>query len=195
MGILDARDMPCPEPVVRAKKALEKSADGKLTVIVNNPEASENVQRFAKSQGCNVQVNEKEGVFTLEIAREKPAPQKIQTGNTVAGKIVILISSDQLGSGDEALGQLLIASFINTLPEAKTRPSKMLFINRGVMLTTEGSRVLDTLQKMEKDGVEIFSCGTCLNHYQLKEKLKAGKVTNMYDTVDSLLSAEKVIRL
>jgi selenium metabolism protein YedF len=107
----------------------------------------------------------------------------------------MLIASDQLGVGDEALGQLLIAAFINTLPEAKTRPMKMLFINRGVLLTTEGSRVLDSLQKLESNGVQIFSCGTCLNHYQLKEKLKVGKVTNMYDTVDSLLNADNVIRI
>jgi selenium metabolism protein YedF len=107
----------------------------------------------------------------------------------------MLVASDQLGSGDEALGQLLIASFINALPEAKPRPSKIMFINRGVMLTTEGSRVLDTLKQLEKDGVQIFSCGTCLNHYQLKEKLKVGQITNMYDTVNSLLNAEKVVRI
>ena len=112
-----------------------------------------------------------------------------------ARQAVMLIAGDQLGSGDEALGQLLLAAFINTLPEAKTRPAKMLFINRGVFLTTEGSRVLNTLQQLENEGVEIFSCGTCLNHYQIKDKLKAGKVTNMYDTVESLLTAEKVIRI
>jgi len=106
-----------------------------------------------------------------------------------------LIASDQMGSGDEALGQLLIASFINAIPEAAAKPAKMLFINRGVMLTTEGSRVLDTLQKLEQEGVQVFSCGTCLNHYQLKEKLKVGQITNMYDTVNSLLTAEKVVRI
>jgi intracellular sulfur oxidation DsrE/DsrF family protein len=71
----------------------------------------------------------------------------------------------------------------------------MLLINRGVMLTTEGSRVLDSLQKLESEGVQIFSCGTCLNHYQLKEKLKVGKVTNMYDILDALLNADNVIRI
>lgn len=106
-----------------------------------------------------------------------------------------MITSDQLGTGDEALGQLLITSFINTLPESKNKPSRMLFINRGVMLTTEGSRVLDTLMQLEAEGISIYSCGTCLNHYQLKEKLKVGSVTNMYDTVESLLGAEKVVRI
>ena len=187
---VDARNMPCPEPVVRTKKALEGMSEGQLTVLVNTTEACQNVQRFVQSQGCSVKVDEKDGVFTIEVTKGQQAEEK---GKASAN--VLLIASDQLGVGDEALGQLLIAAFINTLPEAKTRPAKMLFINRGVMLTTEGSRVLDTLQKLDKEGVQIFSCGTCLNHYQLKEKLKVGQVTNMYDTVNSLLTAEKVVRI
>jgi len=190
MNSVDARNMPCPEPVVMTKKALEGLAGSQLIVLVNNPEACQNVERFAQSQGCAVSVAEKDGVFTLEINKADPtAPQEKLCAD------VLLIASDQLGSGDADLGQLLIATFINTLLEAKARPSKMLFINRGVMLTTEGSRVLDTLQQLEKTEVQIFSCGTCLNHYQLKEKLKVGKITNMYDIVDSLLTAEKVVRI
>lgn len=188
---VDARNMPCPEPVVRTKKALDKITEGKITVLVNSPEANQNVQRFVKSQQCSCQVSEKDGEFTLEITKE--AQIQCQCGRGDAG--ILLVGSDRFGSGDEELGQILITAFINTLPEAQDRPSKILFINRGVMLTTEGSNVLDTLQTLEKEGVEIFSCGTCLNHYELKEKLQVGKVTNMYDTVDSLLAAEKVVRI
>jgi selenium metabolism protein YedF len=190
MNTLDARNMPCPEPVVRTKKALDEITEGHLRVLVNSPEASQNVQRFAKSEGCNVKISEKDGVTTIEIGKTKQAGDKVKSGTDV-----MLITSDQLGTGDEDLGQLLIATFINTLAEAKIKPARMLFINRGVMLTTEGSRVLDTLKQLEKEGVQIFSCGTCLNHYQLKEKLKVGQVTNMYDTVNSLLTADKVIRI
>lgn len=89
-----------------------------------------------------------------------------------------MIAGDLFGSGDAVLGEALMIAFINILPEAGPRPAKMLFINRGVMLTTEGSRVLDTLQQLEREGVQLFSCGTCLNHYQLKEKLRVGQVTN-----------------
>jgi selenium metabolism protein YedF len=188
--IVDARNLPCPEPVVLTKKFLENSNDGRLTVILNSPESNQNVQRFARSQGCQIEVTEKDGVYTLEILKVRKAEEKKAVFQTV-----MLVASDQLGSGDEALGQLLITGFINTLPEAANKPSKMLFINRGVMLTTEGSRVLDALQQLESEGVQIFSCGTCLNHYQLKDKLKVGKVTNMYDTVESLLDAEKVVRI
>jgi selenium metabolism protein YedF len=190
MKTIDARNIACPEPVIRTKKALEEMTEGQLVVLVNSTEANQNVQRFARSQGCGVKVSEKDGVFTIEITKSR----QIEVKDTVTAD-VLLIGSDQFGSGDEALGQLLITTFINTLAEAKPKPAKILFVNRGVMLTTEGSRVLDTLQQLEKGGVQVFSCGTCLNHYQVKEKLKVGKITNMYDIVDSLLTAQKVVRI
>ncbi len=187
---VDARNIACPEPVVRTKKALEGMTEGTLIVLVNSSEAKQNVQRFAQSQGYPVKISEKDGESTIEILKTLQV-----TVQETATAPVLLITSDEFGSGDEALGQLLIASFINAIPEATVKPAKMLFINRGVMLTTEGSRVLDTLQKLEQAGVQIFSCGTCLNHYQLKEKLKVGQITNMYDTVNTLMTAEKVVRI
>jgi selenium metabolism protein YedF len=104
--------------------------------------------------------------------------ESLPGGKEASGAVVLMIASDLFGSGDAVLGEALMIAFINTLPEASPRPAKMLFINRGVMLTTEGSRVLDTLQQLEREGVQLFSCGTCLNHYQLKEKLRVGQVTN-----------------
>ncbi len=190
MNTVDARNIACPEPVIRTKKALDEMTEGQLIVLVNSTEANQNVQRFARSQGCEVRVSEKDGEFNIEIAKIR----QIETKD-VPVTDVLLIDSDQFGSGDELLGQLLITTFINTLVEAKARPAKVLFVNRGVFLTTEGSRVLDTLQQLENEGVEIFSCGTCLNYYQIKDKLKVGKITNMYDIVDSLLTAQKVVRI
>jgi selenium metabolism protein YedF len=133
---------------------------------------------------------EEDVMNTIEINKVSHAEDK--TGASVD---VMLITGDQLGSGDEILGSLLMTAFINTLADAAPKPARMIFINRGVMLTTEGSRVLDTLQQLEKEAVEILSCGTCLNHYQIKEKLRVGQVTNMYDTVNSLLTAGKVVRI
>lgn len=187
---VDARNMPCPEPVLKTKKALEGITEGKLTVLVNSTEACQNVQYFAQSQGCSVTTTEKDCVFTIEINKENKDQEKDKSGDDV-----LLIASDQLGTGDKSLGQLLTTAFINTLPEAKARPARIIFINRGVMLTAEGSGVIDTLERLAKEGVQIFSCGTCLNHYQLKDKLKVGQVTNMYDIVDSLLTANRVVRI
>ena len=193
MTTLDARNLNCPEPVILTKKALETIGEGQITVLLNSTESLENVLRFVRSQGCEVITTEESGVYTLKINKIRVSPS--QPNPSSRNQAVMLIASDQLGSGDEALGQLLIAAFINTLPEAKSQPAKILFINRGVFLTTEGSRVINTLKQLENEGVIIFSCGTCLNHYQLKEKLQVGKITKMYDTVESLLSADKVIRI
>ena len=108
---------------------------------------------------------------------------------------VVFITSDRLGTGDKRLGEMLMGGFLNTLCSANSRPAKLLFINDGVRLTTEGSEVLETLELLAEVGVEIFSCGTCLEYYKLKDKLKVGQVTNMYDIVNSLLFAGKVITI
>jgi peroxiredoxin family protein len=69
----------------------------------------------------------------------------------------------------------------------------MIFINSGVRLTSEGSEVLETLKSLSETGVEILSCGTCLDFYGLKEKVKVGMISNMYDIVQSLMEADRLI--
>lgn len=108
---------------------------------------------------------------------------------------VILIGDDSLGVGDRELGKMLMKSFLNTLFDSQPRPAKLIFINNGVKLTTERSKVLDAMKALEEKGVDIFSCGTCLDYYGLRDKLKVGRITKMPDTVNSLLSASKVIRV
>jgi selenium metabolism protein YedF len=188
---IDARGLPCPRPVVETKKALDEIETGTVTVLVDNPESRDNVARFAGSRGCRVEVQEDNGVFRLTVVKEagSEAPEGKES------TIVVLITSDVFGTGDRRLGEILMKAFLNTLWDAETRPAKLLFMNSAVNLTTEGSEVLETLKLLEKEGVEVFSCGTCLEYYSLTEKLSVGSVTNMYDTVDSLLSADKIIKL
>jgi selenium metabolism protein YedF len=113
----------------------------------------------------------------------------------VKGADVIFITSERLGTGNEELGKILMKSFLNTLWNHEPKPGKILFINSGVILTTDGSEVLETLELLEKEGVEIFSCGTCLAFYGIKDKLRVGKVTKMPDTVSYLLGAAKVVTI
>lgn len=188
--VIDARGLPCPQPVIKTKKALQEIEKGTITVLVDRPEASENVQRFARSQGCQVKVIEKDGVFHLDVIKGKLAQVEAKKSSDV-----VFITSDRLGTGDERLGEILMKAFLNTLWDNEPKPAKLIFINDGVRLTTEGSEVLDTLKLLEKDGVEIFSCGTCLEYYKLKDDLRVGKVTNMYETVHSLMDAGKVIKI
>jgi selenium metabolism protein YedF len=190
MTEIDARGLPCPQPVTKAKKALEEIKEGVVTVLVDDSGSCENVRRFAQSQGCQVEVKEVEGVFYLNIAKgEAREAKSAESGD------VVLVASDRLGSGDKRLGEILMKAFLNTLWDVDPKPAKILFMNNGVRLAIEGSEVLETLEMLEKKGVEIFSCGTCLEYYNLKEKLRVGSVSNMYATVDALLSATKVIKI
>ena len=191
MSEIDARGLPCPHPVTKTKKALEEIESGQITVLVDSPESCENVRRFAQSQGCQVAVREREGVFYLDITKGVSPQTELKTG----GGEVVLITSDQFGVGDERLGEILMNAFLNTLWDYEPKPAKLLFINNGVRLTTEGSEVLETLALLEKKGVQVFSCGTCLEYYNLGDKLKVGLVSNMYAIVDVLLQATKVIKI
>ncbi len=134
--------------------------------------------------------------FGRAAAERVPAATPTTPASTAQkGPVIILITSTRLGSGSDELGTVLMKAFLNTLGEAESRPAQILFLNEGVGLTTEGSEVLDTLCQLERSGVGICSCGTCLDYYQLKDKLRVGVVTNMYDTVNTLLAAANVIKI
>ena len=218
---IDNRGLACPQPVLNTKKALEELAgeghtDFILMVIVDNEAAKENVSRFARTVGCQVTATEKEGVFYVIIqggekkedkTGGKDGPKKgaegtkeeqlclLGEGSSYSGETVLLITSSTLGKGSEELGKILMRSFIFTLKEVSSVPSKLFFLNSGVFLTTEGSPVLEELSQLVDRGVEIFSCGTCLDFYNLKDKLRVGRVTNMYDTVENMRAAAKCIVL
>ena len=108
-------------------------------------------------------------------------------------KTVVAISSAAMGNGNDELGHTLMKGFLYALSQLEKLPEKILFYNGGVTWTTEGSDSLEDLKTMEEQGVEILSCGTCLNFYGLTDKLKVGSVTNMYDIVESMAKADKVI--
>ena len=192
MKEIDCRGMACPQPVVTAKKALDESEGKEFTLIVDNLAARDNVERFAQSQGAVVDVKEKGSDFYLRI--QKGSACDLAASAQKAGKVVVYINSNFLGVGEEALGTILMRSFLKTLLDLKPIPSKLIFINSGVRLTTEGSDVLETLKTLSQTGVEILSCGTCLDYYGLKAKLKVGIISNMYDIAQSLLDADRLIR-
>ncbi len=189
---VDARGLDCPQPVVLAKKALEKAV--KVTIIVDNETARENVSRLAASQGCIVSVEEKEDGVYLHLTRTSAKPQSSET-LALSGPTVFLITSNTLGRGDDELGSILMRSFMHTLGEASSKPSRIIFINSGVKLVARGSEVLDDLRTLEKAGAEILACGTCLGYYKLKEAVEVGHISNMYDITSALLEAGKVISL
>ena len=112
-----------------------------------------------------------------------------------AGSKVVVRPAKIDGPGDDELGAMLKAkAFVFALTQQDELPAAILAYNGGVHLTVEGSPVLDDLKKLAEAGVEIFSCGTCLNHFGIADKLAVGEVTNMYVIVQKQLEAGVVVR-
>ena len=120
--------------------------------------------------------------------------QEVSCAPDARGNLVVAIASDRMGSGNDELGKVLIKSFIFAVTQLDELPKTMLFYNGGATLTTEGSDSLEDLKSLEAMGVEIMTCGTCLDYYGLKEKLAVGSVTNMYSIVETLAGASKIIK-
>jgi len=190
MKTIDCTGKTCPLPVIETKKALEEGHMDALAIIVDNPTSLENVMRFLQSQGFSVSVMEENEKHRIEATRCQPDEEVIKTEK----KFLVFIDGETVGRGSEELGQILMRSFLITLKELNPIPWRIIFMNSGVKLSVEGSPYLEPLNNLMTKGVEILCCGTCLDYYKLKEKLKVGRVSNMFEIASSFLEATNVIK-
>jgi len=198
MKKIDCRGLACPQPVMETKKALDRSEGQEVLVLVDNPAARENVSRFAGGQGYQIDVTDEKGYSAIRIRKGEWAGKKEESSVPKAasqGDLVFFIDSDSLGRGSEELGNVLIRALLHTLGEAEVKPQKMVLVNSGVRLACEGSPALEDLQTLASQGVEILACGTCLNYFELKEKLRAGRISNMYEILNVLTLAGKTLKI
>ena len=206
MKRLDERGKQCPLPVIEAKKALEASAPGeKVEVVVDNEIAVQNLSKMADHKGlavCSEKTGDREFLVTItagegnDQASEAPAAAEEVTCTPDGRRkgMVVVLSSNQMGQGDETLGKLLMKGFVFALTQQDMLPETILLYNSGAFLSCEGSDNLEDLKTLEAQGVEILTCGTCLNHYGLAEKRQVGGVTNMYEIVEKMTRASVVVR-
>lgn len=211
---IDARGKACPLPVIEAKRALEASPDGtKVEVLVDNEIAVQNLckmaaQKHYEASGEKVQ----EGCYLVEILKggsagedrkDQSGPKKEEPGAQECGcepmrgterGMVVVLSSDEMGQKDPVLGKILMKGFVYALTEQEQLPETVLLYNGGAWLSCEGSDSLEDLRRLEEQGVEILTCGTCLNHFGLSDRLAVGSVTNMYQIAQILTEARKVVR-
>ena len=192
---VDALGDKCPVPVVKAKKALATMDEGTLEILVDNETSVTNLTSFAKSQGCDVSHEQlAQDKYSVKIVKTEDSAATVAEGAAGTGPRVVVVPSSVMGHGDDELGSMLIKAFVFALTQQDDLPDCILFYNGGVKLTCEGSPVLDDLNKLACAGVEIFSCGTCLKHYGIEDKLAVGEVTNMYVIVEKQLQAGIVVR-
>ncbi|MGE5396400.1 MAG: sulfurtransferase-like selenium metabolism protein YedF [Chitinophagales bacterium] len=190
--IVDARGMDSPQSAIMTRKALQELNEGEIVTVVDTRNAMENVIRLARSLAYGVEVEEKENEFHIHIEKTVASPQQ-EIGEYY--HTVILIKNQYLGEGNDTLGKTLMKSFLFTLTENPRLTGSIIFVNSAVVLTTQGSEVLDHLLDLEHSGVEIISSGTCLDFYNLRNQVMVGRVSNMYTIVERLATAQKVITL
>src|SRR5512136_1862563 len=116
MSIIDCRGLACPQPVMTTKKALDQLKEGELVVLVDNTVSCNNVERFAQSQGCSVEVEQRGEDFSLLIRKGKIRQEtELTKEREKAKKVVVYINSHLMGNGDETLGSFLMKAFLKTL--------------------------------------------------------------------------------
>ncbi|MBI5249618.1 MAG: sulfurtransferase-like selenium metabolism protein YedF [Desulfomonile tiedjei] len=200
---VDARGLSCPQPVLETKRAFEESDALQLKILVDNAASKENVKRFATNQGCEVQIQGL-GAEQYEILVRRPTgePPAVAIQELLpcplpdaaeSRKNVLYIGTDSMGLGDEELGQKLMRGFLRTWIDITPLPWRMILINSGVKLSTLDEEAVEAISLLEERGVEVLSCGTCLQHFGLTDKLRVGRVTNMFEVIESFNSANKVI--
>ena len=192
---VDALGDACPLPVVKAKKAIsELQGAGQVEVLVDN-----DLTKMAQQKGYQYSAEKLEErkyrvLFTLGEAADAPAEQAPVCAPDARTDTVVAISAAVMGDGSEELGKTLLKAFVFALTQQDKLPKTILFYNGGAALTCEGSAMLEDLKSLEAQGVEILTCGTCLNFYGLTEKLAVGSVTNMYTIAEKLTQAGNVVK-
>ena len=210
---INARGMQCPLPVIEAKKALKSCPkEEEIEVMVDNEIAVQNLTKMAVQMQIDyrvVSLNEHD--FTVTLIRDvtpyleqDEKEEKLQSihdekeveplANGILKGCVLVVSSDKMGDGDEELGKQLMKGFLYAQTQLDHLPETIIFYNSGAKLTTEGSDSLEDLKQLQEKGVEIVTCGLCLNYYQLTEKLQVGTITNMYVISEKMAMAKKIIK-
>jgi selenium metabolism protein YedF len=194
---VDARGLACPQPVIETRNAMQQT--DQVVTLVDSETSLTNVSRMAEKAGWQVKVVPQGDEYEIQLTKAGdvalPEPMPMGQASVLNGPLVLVVSSEVMGRGEEELGSILIRAFFHTLGEVDPVPDTILFLNTGVRLACEGSPVLDDLCALEAEGVEMLVCGTCLGYFDLKEGLGVGQVSNMYDIAETMLGAGKVIHL
>ena len=201
MITVEARGEQCPIPVVKTLKVInEMKAADTIETHVDNETAVQNLTKLAESKNFKVKsekIEDKHFVVTMEAAPTGEASAEESALVCLPdrkGNTVYAFGSNCMGLGDDELGATLMKGFIYAVSQLDELPKTMLFYNGGAKLTIEGSAFLEDLKSLQAQGVEILTCGTCLNFYGLSDKLAVGEVTNMYSIVEKLNGASHIVK-
>ena len=202
MKIFDVRDLACPGPVLKLRGLLDEG-ERSIQFHVADELCRSNVTRFAASRNVAAEVEPADDgsfIVTFTAGDDAPGARPGEDDLLVcdlpaaSGPTVVQISAATMGVGDDELGSLLMRSFIKTQAQLDDRPDAILFYNDGVKLCCSDSLLIDDLRALEASGIEIIACGTCLNFFELADRLEVGRVTDMLEIAGRLAAAGRVVR-
>lgn len=218
-NIVDSRGKICPLPVIDVKNAIKRNG---LPVIalVDNEISRQNVEKMANQMNLAFQTditddgnfriliqkvhtdvlnsvlnneNKKDDFFGASILNNDDLQNDYSP--VTDKKTVVVISSEFMGKGDDELGAVLMKGFIYSLTQLDKAPDTIILYNGAAKLSSQNDITINDLKVLEENGTEILTCGTCLSHYNLTDKLAVGQITNMYVISEKIMNAGKVINL
>ncbi|MBA4374526.1 MAG: sulfurtransferase-like selenium metabolism protein YedF [Thermodesulfovibrio sp.] len=192
--VIDARDQGCPKPVMMAEEALSKITEGIVEVIVDNEASADNLAWFAKNNAFFSETTRDGRDWRVKIVKGYAcAPAAVPaTAQTTEKTLLLVVGTDTMGK-EEELGRILMKAYFETMKTYKQIPHTIFFLNAGVNLTTTDAEIWPILKEIESMGVEIYSCGTCLKHYGLEDRLKVGHRGTTNHIVEGMKDFDKTV--
>lgn len=203
MRIVDTRGQLCPAPIIAAKRMLRLVQEGEtFQVLTDNKTSYSNLIRFLKDNKAEIFSEEAGNEWKITVKKNNSSMPDVipedycapEVAHFEKGDFIVVISSDRMGDGDDDLGHLLMGNFIKALKDIDKLPQKIIFYNKGVTLAKIDSAYADILKGLEKMGVEIILCSTCVDHYRLQKKIAAGTLSNMFTIAEIMSSASRIIK-
>jgi selenium metabolism protein YedF len=203
MRIVDTKGQLCPAPLIATRKVLKEASEGESFIVLTDNQVSfNNICRYLKDNRTTFHATEAEGIWTLQITRTSasaPLTDAEEYCNTSVshfrkGNFIVVISSDKMGQGDDELGHLLMTNFIKSLKDLENLPQRIIFYNSGVRLAVKDSPTIEILSDLEKMGVELLLCSTCVSHYGLNQEISTGTFSNMFVIAELMASAGNIVK-
>ncbi len=197
--LIDARGLGCPKPVVMAEEEISKIGEGIVEILVDNEAAVKNLSRFASKNSLYVETEKVDNYWKVRLVKGYPCEVESSELGVKSSElreeekdILLIVGTDALGK-EEGLGKVLMKGFFETIKVTKEIPHTIFFLNTGIKLTTIETDIIPILKDIEAMGVEIFSCGTCLKHYNLESELKVGYRGTTNHIVEGIKDFKKTV--
>ena len=204
MKIVDTRGLTCPAPLIKTRQGLTEAApDEAVQVIIDNRTSLGNVRRYLSDNKLTFTVREEGELAYVTVTRgentemstneEEYCAPEVATP-TLRRNMVVAVTSEKMGSGDDDLGTRLIVTFFRTLVMVEPAPASVVFYNSGVKLAMDDSPVLESLKELVSKGTSVYLCTTCINHFGIKHRLPVGSFSDMFQILNLLNDADHIIR-